>query len=176
MAPQNDATADTEQNDENTDEIDCSTIVVDPDDIIEAMRRNVRDEFEQRSHVVRLHPSFDKRVRASLHVSEEGTYYPPEMDPKPVHISPHTFVAGRRDNPLPDEAQFPIRNDSRTRFREEVGASPEEEPDEWDEWWGTELEVWEDGVRRRLKDEIELLLGPEFQGVPVSVEYDDRDE
>jgi hypothetical protein len=177
MAPQNDATAgDTEQNDENTDEIDGSTIIVDPDDILEAMRRNARDEFEQRSHAIRLHPPFGDRVRGSIHMSQDGNYYPPEMDPKPIHVSPNTFATGRADNPLPYEACFPIRNDSRARFREEFGADPEDEPDEWEEWWGAELEVWEGGVRRRLKDEIEVLVGPESQGVAVSVEYDDRDE
>lgn len=145
------------------------TIVVNPDDVIETMRRNARDSEEQRTHSLRINPPFKGEVRATPHVTQDGNYYPPETSPKPIHLGSVAFLAGRNNQSrlsrISDEAFYPIRNDSRARFRDEYGAYNEhgepreltdEEESEWGEWRETELEVWESAVRRELCDEIVL--------------------
>jgi len=137
------------------------TVVVDADDVVEAMRRNKRDETEQRSHVLRVSPPFEGEQPAKLEVSESHTYYPPEMDPKPIHLGPAAFHVGHNEGSRhPDyrnEWSHPDISEARSVYRDNV---PEDERDEdtWDEWWSTSVEMWEDRVRHALQKTDEITL------------------
>lgn len=166
--------------------VDLETIVVDPDDVVTTMKRNERDAPWPRSHVLRITPPFEGEQTAKPHVDEEQTYYPPELDPKPLHVDAKTFLTGH-SNPdypaYPEECVYPSHHDSRGRFYDhydlcdEHGDRPSELTDEqeqmWDEWWETELEVWEDHVRHHLKDSITLSSQhPSVQETTVQVRYE----
>lgn len=160
-------------------------IVIDPDDVVEAMRRNKRDETEQRSHVLRVTPSFEGAQSATLHVSEPYTHYPPELSQKPIHIAPEAFIvghgAGSRHPDWRDEWSYPNRHEVLSLFRDEFGARDEngenrpltdDEEDEWDEWWETAVEMWEGRVRHTLQKTDELTLTsqhPDIEDTTVSV-------
>lgn len=163
---QND-TATAEEQTEDHPAADVETIVVDPDDIVEMMRRNDRDRNENRSHSLRITPPFEGELRATHHVSQQGEYYPPETDPKPIHLDEAEFLGGHSKDRggIPGECRFPSRNDSKARFRDEYGYKAddgayreltEEEQAEWDEWWAAELAVWEETVRDSLVEEVVL--------------------
>lgn len=158
----------TDQNTTNTPESQIETIVVDPDDIIEALRFNGQPpEYKnQRRAVIRLHPPFTAVQEASVFYTEQGNYYPPEMSPKPVHLRPELFVS---DDAMP----IPHRGEERSQARDELDDPTDEEIEEWVE---TAFEVWEEDVRTLLvdelsesgvvwgRDEVDVLAG-------VSVEY-----
>ena len=99
---QNNATMDATQTEslsavDNTDDprniID--TVVVVPDDVIEALRFNGRPpEYKnQVSAAIRISPSFESESGTSIVFTEEGNNYPPEMNPKPIHIIPGSSLA-----------------------------------------------------------------------------------
>ena len=89
-------------------------VVVDPDDVIEALRFNGRPpEYKnQRSAVIRISPLFESESGTSIFHTEEGNYYPSEMNPKPIHINPRVFVG---ENVIGQ----PIRSDERARAKDE---------------------------------------------------------
>lgn len=171
---------------------DLETIVVDADDVIEAMRRNWRDEDEQRSHVLRISTPLEGTKEASLHVDEAHTWYPPEMFETPIHIGPTAFVVGHdQGSRHPDwrnEWSFPSMAEERSLFRDEFDARDEngenrpltdDEQDEWDEWWDTVVEMWEDRVRHALDavDEITLTdLAADGTRVRTTVDVEITDE
>lgn len=177
---------------ENHPAADLETIVVDPDDIVAAMRRNRRDETEQRSHVLRVTPPLQGERTASLHVSEDHTYYPTDMDPKPLHISPAAFLvghaAGSRHPDYRNEWSCPTIHEERSLFRDELGAYDEDgEPlpiegelaDEWDEWWATTEEMWGDRVRHALQKTDEITITSQHPGIEettVAVRFESDDE
>ena len=168
---------------------DLETIVVDPGDIVEAMRRNKRDEDEQQSHVLRVSPPFEGEKKAKPYVSETHTYYPPEMDPKPLHLSPEAFIvgdgAGSRHPDFRNEFRYPDYSTEQRRFRDEIDAwdddgtvrpLTDEEEDDWDEWWDTVVEMWEDRVRLQVKNTEELMLTSQHidtEDTTVSVRSED---
>jgi hypothetical protein len=169
-------------------EAQIGTIVVDPDDIIEAMRRNKRDENEQRSHVLRVSPPFDGEHRATLHVSDEHARYPADVDPTPLHISPSAFVAGESlvlgggpdDNRLgnyPDisqaRAQWRAERDISDGDRYDDGGLTDEQLADWEAWWGVVVETWEADVRHALAEELTIAFdahGTQTQTVAVRYE------
>lgn len=154
------------QNTTTATEAQIKTIVVDPDDIVEALRFNAQppEYTNRRRAVIRVSPPFGETVNASVHYSEEGTYYPPGMSPKPLHINPGVFVEDR------DDTRVPFRNDARARAREMLDDPAEEEVDEW---VATEFEHWEEAVRMFPTDEADIS-GPEFgEEHSVTVEYED---
>jgi hypothetical protein len=174
---QNTATADGGSNNENP-AADLDTIVVDPDDVIEAMRRNDRDSDEQRTHVLRVSPPLEGEQTATPYVDEAHTRYPPELSQTPLHIGPETFIvghgAGTRHPDWRNEWSYPNRNEERSLFRDEFDAYGErgenrlltdDEEDEWDEWWDTVVEMWENGVRRAVKNTEELTLTSQHRDV-----------
>ena len=160
------------------------TIVVDPDDVVAAMRRNKRDERQQRTHVLRVSPPFEGEKRATPHVSEAHTYYPPEMVPEPLHIPPEAFLVGHSASSRhPDwrtEWSYPSRHEQRSLFRDEFGARDDganrpltdDEKDEWAEWWDTVVELWEDRVRHALKTTEELTITHHIADTTVSVRFE----
>ena len=150
---------------------DLDTIVVDPDNVIEAMRRNDRDSDEQRSHVLRVTPPLEGEQTATPYVSEAHAHYPPELSQKPLHLIPEAFVvgdgAGSRHPDWRNEWSYPDYGTEKHRFRDEIdaweddgGTRPltDDEEDEWEEWWETVVEMWEDRVRHQLKNTKELTL------------------
>lgn len=163
------------------------TIVVDPDDVIETMRRNKRDETEKRTHVLRISPPFDGEKTASTHVSHPRGY-PPEMDPKPLHFRPASLLvghgAGSRHPDYRDEWNYPDRNTQKSLFRDEFDARgpdgenrelTEDEEEDWEKWWETAVEMWEDRVRHAVqKTEAVTLTSqhPNIEETTVDVQFE----
>lgn len=142
------------------------TVVVDPNDVIEALRFNSqpRDYTNQRSAVIRINPPFQSESTASIYYSEEGNHYPPEMDPQPIHINPRVFV----DDPAVD---IPIRGDERARAREELDDPTD---DDIEEFVAQAFEVWEDHARKALVDETDINDSERSHGDKhvVSIKYE----
>ena len=138
------------------------TVVVDPDDVIEALRFNGRPpEYKnQRSAAIRISPSFESESGTSIFYTEEGNYYPPEMNPKPIHINPRVFVGEN----IIDQ---PIRSDERARAKDELDDPTEEEIEEF---VNMAFEVWEGEVRNRLKTEADINDSELQHGEPHMVE------
>ena len=154
------------------------TIVVDPDDVVAAMRRNRRDETEKRSHYLRVSPPFEGEKKSKPHVSEAHTYYPPEMDPKPLHMGASCLLvghdAGERHPDFHDEWRFPNYGTEKALFRDEIEARDDDggyrqltddEEADWDDWWETVVEMWEDRVRHALKNTEELTLTSQYPDI-----------
>lgn len=174
--------------DENHPAAGLETIVVDPDAVVEAMRRNKRDETEQRSHVLRVSPPFDGQQTATQYVSEDHAHYPSGMDPKPVHIAAEAFIvghdAGSRHPDYRSEWSFPNRHEQRSLFRDEFDAYGEhgenrpltdDEEAEWEEWWATAVEMWEDRVRHALQKTDDITLTsqhPDIEQTTVAVRFE----
>ena len=137
------------------------TVVVDPDDVIEALRFNGRPpEYKnQRSAAIRISTPFESESGTSIFYTEEGNY-PPEMNPKPIHINPRVFV----DENVIDQ---PIRSDERTRAKDELDDPTEEEIEEFVDMG---FEVWEGEVRNRLKTEADINDSELQHGGPHLVE------
>jgi len=138
-----------------------ATVVVDPDDVIEALRFNGRpDSYKnQRSAVIRITPPFENESEASIGHTEEGNYYPSDMNPKPVDINPGVFVAENTMNQ-------PIRSDERARAKDELDEPTEEEIEEF---VGMAFEVWEGEVRNGLKTEADINDSERQNGGPHMV-------
>lgn len=160
---------------------DLETVVVDADDVIETMRRNRRDADEQRSHVLRVTPPLEGERRAKPFVSETQNYYPPEMDPKPLHLGADSILVGHIEGSRhPDwgnEWNAPDYGAEHSLYQDEI-PEDEQSDDVWDEWWATANDVWESAVRQRLKTVEEITLTsqyPEVESttVKVRVEFDD---
>ena len=137
-------------------------VVVDPDDVIEALRFNGRPpEYKnQRSAVIRISPLFESESGTSIFHTEEGNYYPSEMNPKPIHINPRVFVG---ENVIGQ----PIRSDERARAKDELDDPTEEEIEEFVD---VAFEVWEGEVRNSLKTEADINDSELQHGEPHMVE------
>ena len=153
------------------------SIIVDPVDVIEMFRRNARDADEQRTHVLRVTPPFEGDREASLFVSEGHTFYPPEIDPKPIHIGINHLFGGRADSPLDDALRYPDLHTEKALVRDEFDARTEqgenrpptdEEAEEWNEWWDTAIEVWESNVRNAMQEPREIELGGLYADQPTT--------
>jgi hypothetical protein len=142
------------------------TVVVDPDDIIEALRFNGQppEYTNQRSAVIRISPPFDAESTTSIHYSEEGNYYPPEMSPQPIHINPRVFVGENVINQ-------PNRSDERFRAKDELDEPTDEEIEEFVDM---AFEVWESEVRNALLEETDINDSERQHGEEhvVSVRYE----
>ena len=138
------------------------TVVVVPDDVIEALRFNGRPpEYKnQVSAAIRISPSFESESGTSIVFTEEGNYYPPEMNPKPIYINPRVFVG---ENVIDQ----PIRTDERSRAKDELDDPTEEEIEEFVDM---AFEVWEGEVRNRLKTEAGINDSELQHGEPHMVE------
>ena len=137
-----------------------ATVVVDPDDVSEALRFNGRpDSYKnQRSAVIRITPPFENESGTSIFYTEEGNY-PSETNPKPVDINPRVFVAENTMNQ-------PIRSDERARAKDELDEPTEEEIEECVDM---AFEVWESEVRNRIKTEADINDSERQNGGPHMV-------
>lgn len=79
------------------------SIVVHAEDVVTALEANRRDDSET---VLRVTPPFSGRMRARLHVEQDGEY---AGDPEPIHIQPSRFVADAPDYPTPDATEECLR-------------------------------------------------------------------
>jgi hypothetical protein len=138
------------------------TVVVDPDDVIEALRFNGRPpEYKnQRSAAIRISTPFENESGTSIFYTEEGNYDPPETNPKPIHINPRVFV----DENVVDQ---PIAADERARAKDVLDEPTEEEIEEFVDM---SFEVWESEVRNRLKTEADINDSERQHGGPHMVE------
>ena len=138
------------------------TVLVDPDDVIGALRFNGRPpEYKnQVSAVIRITPSFETESGTSIGHTEEGNYYPSDMNPKPIHINPRVFVA---ENTI----EQPIAADERARAKDELDDPTEEEIEKFVDM---SFEVWESEVRNRLKTEADINDSELQHGEPHMVE------
>ena len=146
---------------------DLDTIVVDPEDVLEMQRRNHRDANENRSHVLRVTPPLKGERKASLHVSEDYTFYPPDMSVEPLHIGERTLFAGGPDRQMDPALKYPDVEVDRQEFE-----SHAEDDVEWEEWREVSLDVWESNVRNAMEGSREIELGafvPEIEGTTITV-------
>lgn len=169
---------------ETVPEAEIETIAVDPEEILEAFRRNRRDENEQRSHVLRVSPPFEGEKQAKPHVDEDHTRYPPEMAPTPIHLSPEAFVGDERG--LPDTCRVPRYSEERRKFLKENDYVDEQTGEylewtdemkaEFNEWWQTTEEIFEDHVRKALSDTITISRRTQSGRIEttIDVEYQDK--
>ena len=137
-----------------------ATVVVDPDDVSEALRFNGRpDSYKnQRSAVIRITPPFETESGTSIFYTGEGNY-PSETNPKPVDINPRVFVAENTMNQ-------PIRSDERARAKDELDEPTEEEIEECVDM---SFEVWESEVRNGIKTEADINDADRQHGGPHMV-------
>lgn len=132
----------------------------------------LRDAYEwnrehpnaQRTKVLKLSPPFDRVVEASVYTSEAGNYYPPEMDPKPIHIRPSELVD---EGGLPE---WPTRSQTRRLIKEE-GKEPTDE--RVNEWLQEARDVFWTQFGGALADEVDLLRQRPQGSITVDVEYTD---
>lgn len=124
------------------------TVVVDPDDVIEALRFNGKPEGakNQRTAVLRITSPFESESEASIFYEESGNYYPPEMSPEPIHIPPRVFVGE-------NTVEQPIRADERSRAKDELDDPTEEDIQEFVD---TAFDVWENSVRKSLCEKTDI--------------------
>lgn len=146
-------------------------LVVSPDDIVAAMKRNARDAETRRSHELRFDRPLDGRVTASLHIHEEGNYWP-NPDTAPLTLSPELFLV---DDPL-DDVDHPERWQVHEAAKEVDGVNDlaDVSDETLDECWEVHLEVWESAVRANLADEVDINKhDPESGAHTVAVEYEE---
>jgi len=155
---------------------DVAAVVVDPDDVVSAMRNNRRDADQPHEHTLRVTPPFVGTVTASAYVSETGARYPPEIDPAPLHIAPAAVVvgddAGRahpdfREAWLPPDPQVQV-----SLFGDAVAAGDrhgadavESNPEAWDAWYETVDEAWADAVRHACRNTEQIRLTSQYPDV-----------
>ena len=161
-------------NDSTNDSTDTLTLVVDPDDIIDAMRRNARNANTTRSHRLRFNRPLEGRVTASIHVREKGTYWP---NPKtaPLTLHPKQFInddaTDNTDHPEQWEIYEAAKDVDNVDNLEDVS------DEAIDECWTVHLEHWEAAVRANLKSKVDIhehKHGPNVEPRIVAVEYTDE--
>ena len=134
---------------------DIETVVVDPDDVVEAFVRNRDEESPLRTHVLRLTPPFEEEVRAEPYVQDGPKRYPPDRDPEPIHLEPGTFVRNEGgDHPNETHLSVPTATDARERAREDHGDDVDD--DLVAAYLEDAREEWETRVRDSLVSPIRI--------------------
>jgi hypothetical protein len=140
------------------------TIVVSVDDIIEALRFKNEPTKNQRTVSIRIHPPFSPVVEASIHYTQDSHYYPPDLEPRPLHINPTRFLDG-------EGIEFPVRSLERDRARTEMEDPSDEEIEGYAD---IAVNVWEDDIRSRLADELkEPIYNRRYPIDTASIEWED---
>ena len=142
----------------NHDASDIDVITIDPDDVVEAMRRNKRDRDQRRTHTLRVTPPLSGEKRATPYVSEDHSFYPSEAEETPIHISPEAFLVGHAAGyyypAWRGEWSHPDHTEEMGLFRDEYDIHDreltDEERDRFDDWFDVAVEVWEGGIRHTL--------------------------
>ena len=82
------------------------SIAVHTEDVVTALEANQRADARA---VLRVTPPFSGRMRARIHVEEDGGY---DTDPEPIHIMPTRLVRDIPPYPTPDDTEKRLREDS----------------------------------------------------------------
>lgn len=138
---------------------EIETVVADPDDVIEAFKRQYDEDSRLTTHVLRLTPPFDDEVRAELHVEDGPKRYPPEREPEPLHLSPGTFLENET-GPHPGETHLtiPTHGDAR-RIACENQADDETADEETVESFRERLvDEWETEARDSLLGQVRIHI------------------
>lgn len=154
---------------EPTTEYDNLEIVIDPDEIVHALRNDGEYPARNGHEVITVRPPFDGERRAHHRFSETGTFWPPEMDPEPLDLNPDAFHEAEWD--------YPERAEIDAAAKEMAGVEDiRDVPDEIrDETHAVHVEVWESEVRNSLVDEIDIT-GDYEQGVMVPVRFGESED
>jgi hypothetical protein len=140
---------DTAPDDEGTDTrsvTDIETIVVDPDDIIQAIAYNGQEDIGEKSKVVfSLQPPFDEPVEPTIKHLEEDSTAGQEDDE--IHIRPFRFVM--------DGRQVVEQRPTRQLAKEELD---DEDPDETaiEEWIDEAMETWKAHIRENFAESVDI--------------------
>ena len=143
---------------------DIETIVIDPDDIVEAAAYNGQEDIGRNGKAVfGLTPPFGERVEPTIrHLADDSTESKAEDE---VHLRPFRFVAEGR--------QVIEQRPTRRLAKEELDA---DDPDESaiEAWIDEAMETWKTHVRENLVGSVDIYSahGMAF----VSVEYQDENE
>jgi len=148
------------------------TVVVDPDDVVEAFRRNATEEHPLRSHVLRLSPPFDTEEHAELHVQEGPKRYPPE-GPEPLHLEPATFVEND-DGVHPNETH--LEPPTLAAVRERVEETDEGETDAVEAAYDEQFATFERDVRASLLERVRIYFHGSSDEIWTDVRYEPREE
>lgn len=151
------------------------TIVVNVNDVLDTIQRN-NEEYkdDKRSQILRITPPFDKEVKAEIHIDTGGNY-PPEMTPKPIHLSPAELFEGGVT--LPESVTYPNLHTEKSRFRDQHGAREDDgstrpltddDQEKWNEWWETTMEQWEMQARWVMEDDQDITLGDRYPNSPTT--------
>lgn len=136
---------------------EIETVVVDPDDVLEALRRNRAESNPLHTHVLRLTPPFEETVRAEPYRQEGPRRYPPDRDPEPLHLEPGTFVRNdASDHPNETHLLPPTVEGARNRARDDHGDDVDEETVET--YHADALETWEQRVRDALLPRVRIYF------------------
>lgn len=125
---------------------DVETIVLDPDDVLQAIAYNGQEDIGQkRKTVFSLSAPFEETVEPSLvHLGEDSRA---ETDDDEIHIRPFRFVAKGR--------QVIERRPTRELAKEELDV---EEPDDAtiEAWIDEAMDEWKSHVRSNLVDTVDI--------------------
>lgn len=144
-------------------ETELEHIRVSKDDVIEILRRSHRYRNDTIRHSLRINPPLDREGTAKPHNYQRGNYYPPEMTPKPIHISASKFV--------PDGTPLrpPLESVDQDLFEDEwQNIDKDNKKAAWDEWRETTVETWKNTLKRAM-DEVETV---EVRGSELDVVFD----
>jgi hypothetical protein len=88
---------------------DIRSVAVHRADVVTALEANERSDS---STVLRVTPPFSGRMRARLHIEQDGKY---DTTPEPIHIAATRFIADAPAYPTPDATEQRLR-DSETDY------------------------------------------------------------
>ncbi|PSP82215.1 hypothetical protein BRC83_10080 [Halobacteriales archaeon QS_1_68_17] len=139
---------------ESPDPTVVRSVAVHADDVVAAVEARRRSD---RRTVLRLTPPFSARMRARIHVAEDGEYR--GVDPEPVHLDPESFLAA-------DAPAYPEPAETGDRLRAADEPYTVERHRERHE---AAVEAWRDRVRGAIADAVEFDTpeGPHRVGVTV---------
>ena len=154
-----DAEPETEESDSKS-VTDIETIVVDPDEVVEAAAYNGQEDIGRKGKAVfYLTPPFGERAEPTIrHLADDSTESKADDE---IHLRPFRFIAEGR--------QVIEQRPTRRLAKEELDA---DEPEEAtiEAWIDEAMETWKDHVRENLVGSVDIYSahGMAF----VSVEYE----
>jgi hypothetical protein len=142
---------------------DIETIVVDPDDIVEAIAYNGQEDIGQKSKAVfSLRPPFDEPVEPTIkHLEEDSTA---GQDDEEMHIRPFRFVM--------DGRQVVEQRPTRELAKEELdGEEPTET--EIEAWIDEAMETWKAHIRENFAESVDIYSSDGMAFIDVDVRSED---
>jgi hypothetical protein len=140
-------------------------VVVDPDDVIEALRYNARDQYNRNGSAdLKIDTPFYVVDEAPINYESDSGDYPAGMSPKPIHISPTVFIGEKvRKQPNRNDVRAAVKDEMKNPTEEDLKMAVEQAFDEW-----------ESEIIQYLPDETDINNSKYEHGSPhvVSVRYD----